>query len=213
MNIIIPEDSSVEYVIIDLRDSLNGDELNAYSKHNGLPENVFLVNKKVFAKGEHIPTAKKIGDAILTDGGWLADVVLNQTAAATQPECEYIYERLEKIMYNESYSIITMPKDKRRIYVGAPLWKSSVQLLEIEIEDVPGEFLDGEEQKFIKLSDGGIAPIDMAYQVCDNDFYPGFGVNLNKNILKNKIINSDKTKKPSKNKTSDKGEDFPGFEI
>ena len=156
MNIIVPKDEKVGYFVLDLRDALEGREMNFYGKEDALPEWVVVVPKKylqVTEKGDY-------NFKLLRN--YIREELENMD---NHPQRDFIIERLMNIEMSlrMGKKVITIPKGKDCVTVSAPLWNSSVQLIDVVIKNpiFPSE---GNE-KYIDVTDAGICDAEKVLEV------------------------------------------------
>jgi len=145
MNIIIPKDESVGYFVLDLRDALEGAEMRFDNGENSLPECVLVIPKKYLTIKENGEYSFKLLNKYfkeMVDKDYCADIKFALTKLVNT-----------ELSLKKDINVIIMEKGENSIIVAAPLWKSSVQLIEVIIKNPITEL--GETEKFIDVTDAG----------------------------------------------------------
>ena len=193
MNIIIPKDENVGYFVLDMRDALDGKEMRYDNGENSLPECVIVVPKKYL---------------IIKENGKYDFKLLNNyfKEMVNKNYCADIKFALTKLVnaelsLNEGIKVIIMEKGEERITVAAPLWKHSVQLIEVVVKNPIKEL--GETEKFIDVTDAGCCSCDVIFEVVP-DCFMGNGVE--------QMIINDGVACNRKDKSAERTEDF-GMQI
>jgi len=162
MNIIIPEDEKIEYFVLDLRDALEGTEMGYIKELGTIPENVLIIPKKYLKmKGKRVDIAS-------------IELYFKDTAKNLKYLNNKDFFFTKAINFDNSrklgVKIIRVKDGIDSVLVGAPLWNSSVQIIEVLFKyEIVG---DG---KFIDVVNAGIMPIGMANAKLKN-YYDGVGV-------------------------------------
>lgn len=165
MNIIIPKDEKVGYFVLDMRDALEGKEMRFDNGENSLPECVLIVPKKYLTIDEN--------------GKYKFKLLKNYFKESINKEyCADIKFALAKLVNAEiskrkEIKIIEMEKWEKIITVAAPLWKYSVQLIDIEIKN-PIKAL-GETEKFIDVTNAGVCSYEKVFKLVPG-YIEGAGV-------------------------------------
>lgn len=171
MNIIVPEDDSVEMVVIDLRDALMGTELSYAAEKGGVAEyTIFCTKKDLVAPGEE-PTAENVLKRLQRgDYSCLRTYIKEycQTAKALiqfHPHYRYKLRVIDNLKYSlEGIKTFTIRPDEKSIYVTAPLFRNSSQFMEVKVENTPLE-LCPQGERFLAVYDAGACPNEKLREV------------------------------------------------
>lgn len=155
MNIIVPKDQTVGYFVLDMRDALDGKEMRYDNGENSLPECVIVVPKKyliINANGKYDFKLLNKYFREMVNKEFCADIKFAITKLVNA-----------ELSLNEDIKVVIMDKGEERITVAAPLWKNSVQLIEVVIKNPILEL--GETEKFIDVTDAGCCSCDTLFEV------------------------------------------------
>lgn len=189
MNIIVPREENVDSVIIDLRDVVNGMELQD-DAHRKFGEDIlkpaeytaylFYIPRHLFVnKGQNadydtivkniqeqnIPKVEKY----IEDIDFFRELI--RLDERNRPAFEHT-KNLQRFFDFYGYKIIELPKNKA-IIVGAPLWSNSVQLIRIKTS-AP---FKNDEKHYGKVNDVvGVGISDHGFALNLKDYVDGYGM-------------------------------------
>ena len=146
MNLIIPKDATVDYFVMDLRDSLNGSIMNYDNGKNSLPELVLIAPKKYLVKDENGEFNIKIMAKFFKDQIKFKEFI---------SDIEFLKTKFFNFYYSiKEYGIkeIYLPKNLKTLKVGAKLGNCGVQYINVDIMNPIKEI--GETEKFINVRNG-----------------------------------------------------------
>ena len=189
MNIIIPREENVDSIIIDLRDVVNGMELQDDSR---VKKGVDISEPAEYtAFLFYIPRHLFVNEGQNADYDTIVKNIQERNVPKVEEYVQNIDSLKELMIANENniplfehtqnlqdffdlygYKIIELPKNKT-IIVGAPLWKNSVQLISVKTTSPFKE--QGDYYGKVNEVEGlGICDLDFVRQI--KEYIDGYGV-------------------------------------
>lgn len=164
MNIIVPEDDSIDMVVIDLRDALMGTELVYDAEKGGIAEYTIFCSKKDLVKPGEEPTAENVLKHLKNgDYSCLKSYIRGYCDTAKMlinyhPHYRYKLRVINNIKYSlENIKPFSIKPDEKSVFVTAPLFRNSTQFMEVRVETTPAVLCPQGEQ-YLAVYDAGACP-------------------------------------------------------
>lgn len=198
MNIIIPREENVDSIVVDLRDVVNGSELqdDSFRKKNedilspaDYTAYIFCVPRQYFVNdgqnSDYDTIVKNIKNGnILKVEKYIIDVVESITKLNKNDKVNFAHFKNLFLHFNPSQCKIIPLAENQTLIVGAPLWRHSVQL--ISVKTVSPFENDEDYGKVCEIKGEGICDEKFAFEI--ENYEPGHNVIDYRKRLKKPII-------------------------
>ena len=167
MNIVVPKDDKVGSVFFDFRDVLGRVEMPYLSDRDGVGEYTHFIPKKYLVYPGEAPTAENVLRHLRERDYTPLSINMDDIKAHLYSDDRGMQRMLRNFKNSmRDVNIYELEQDEKSILVGAPLFRASIQLFEVEVKLNP-EGLSRLEEKFLNVENAGACPEQVIEEIVE----------------------------------------------